>query len=249
MCRKDCKPNKENSGIIQALLDIKKAGGEASLVDALIEMLRENESLLIEAEELFKGHQYPQHSLAFCKLSNEFEFARFLSPKALVLLIAMCQNMWHGNLIQLSQRDILKITSISSLSSIKPALKELIDCGCITIAIEGTTRKPTVYMVNPCIATIGREISYLKDIFWEYTGSNYRTKPVIYSAPHEKWNELTSKRTYSKSRVSFQPDSTSSKLSYNCISEPKVKMKKRKAATSADNEGIDEDLSFLEKEA
>lgn len=244
------KPNPENSSVIQALLDIKAAGGDIPMADTLIELLRKNDGALLDkAEEIFNEHQYPQHVLKFCKLTKEIEFARFLSPKALSLLTAMCQNMWHGNLIQLTQRDILTITSISSLSSVKPALKELLDCGCIAVALEGTTRRPVVYMVNPCICTVGKDIPFLKEIFWGYTGTNYENKPVEYSAPHKKWNKLTDIRTYSISRVSFKPDNCNTKLSYNCISEPVMKMVKRKNHTPADTNKIDEDLSFLEKNA
>lgn len=254
------KPNPENSSVLQALLDIQAAGGNVPMVDSLIALLRKDGGALLEtAEEIFNEHQYPQHVLTFCKLTKEYEFARFLSPKALSLLTAMCQNMWHGNLIQLSQRDVLKITSISSLTSVKPALKELTDCGCIAVAIKGNTRKATTYMVNPCISTLGKDVPCLEEIFWEYTGTDYENKPVVYSEPHQKWNKLTARRTYSTSRVSFKPDNCSTKLSYNSISEPEVKMVKRKKAAPADTgkpdentthepeDGIDEKLPFADE--
>lgn len=229
------KPNPENSSVIQALLDIKASGAPAPLVNDLLDILRNDAVILQDADNLFKSHQYPKHVLDWCKVKNDVEFSRFLSPKATALLTAMYQNMWVRNLIQLSHRDIIRIAKIGSLSSVRTALDELIENGCIAVKLKGTTRRPDIYMVNPLIATVGSEISYLKEDFWELTGTKYyydkesgKTR-AKYSKPHKKWKELTANRTYSKGRNSLEVKNYW--LTFYKINEAPIKTGKRKSKT------------------
>lgn len=191
--------------------------------------------ILQDADNLFKSHQYPKHVLDWCKVKNDVEFSRFLSPKATALLTAMYQNMWVRNLIQLSHRDIIRIAKIGSLSSVRTALDELIENGCIAVKLKGTTRRPDIYMVNPLIATVGSEILHLEEDFWELTGTKYyydkesdkiRAK---YSKPHKKWKELTANRTYSKGRNSLEVKNCW--LTFYKINEAPIKAGKRKSKT------------------
>lgn len=201
------KPNPDNSSIMQALLDIKAAGGSFTTINDLLMFLENDPNLLKEAELRFHRHQYPQRSITFTKVSNKVEFSRFLSYNALTILTALYQNMWHGNMIQIRRKDIVKITSISSFRPIKDAFEELINKGCIAVAVPGTTRRPTVYMVNPEIATVGRDDSSLRRTFWAYTGTDYSNpKHPVNSDPHKEWKRLTSERTYSKNRTSMETD-------------------------------------------
>ena len=233
-------PNPDNSSIMQVLLDIKAAGGPSRLVDEIIDIITvipdtNKPSILQEAEEIYYRHQYPQRAIKFTKLSIRIEFARFLSHNALTILTAMYQNMWHRNMIQLTQRDIIKITSITSSRPIKDALKELIDKGCIAVVVKGTTRQPAIYMVNPEIATVGRDESNLRYTFWGYTGTDYTDfKHPKYSDPHKEWKRLTANRTYSISNASMVTDEKT--ITYNRIGEPKVKTEKKKPTKKAKQE-------------
>ena len=229
------KPNPENSSVIQALLDIKASGAPAPMVNDLLDILRNDAAILQDADNLFKGHQYPKHVLDWCKVKNDVEFSRFLSPKATALLTAMYQNMWVGNLIQLSHRDIIKIAKIGSLSSVRTALDELIGNGCIAVKLKGTTRRPDIYMVNPLISTVGSAIPYLEKEFWQLTGTRYYfdkksgKERAKYSEAHKKWRELTANRTYSKGRNSLEVKDNW--LTFNKINEAPVKVDKRKSKT------------------
>lgn len=169
------KPNKNNSSIMQALLDLKASGGDANSIAILTQQLENNNTILEDADRLFDKHQHPEYVLTWCKLYGNVEFSRFLSVNALAVLIAMCQNMNHWNSLQISYRDIVNITALNSLKSVKPALQELIEKGCIAVQVPGTTKRPTVYMVNPEIATVGSGIPKLKDIFWELAEDNSST--------------------------------------------------------------------------
>jgi len=233
------KPNPENSSIIQSLLDIKASGASAHLVDELLEILRTNKKILGDADELFRSHQYPSRALDWCKVQNNVEFSRFLSPKATAVLTAMYQNMWHGNLIQLSHRDIIRIAKIGSLSSVKVALDELTDNGCIAIKIPGTTRRPTVYMVNPLIATIGSKLPHLEEQFWMLTGTKYYydkkgdgLRKRIRSTIQIRWQELTASRTYSKGRETLEVNDQ--KITFHKINEAPITDKKLRKKPQTD---------------
>lgn len=251
------KENPENSSVIQALLDIRDSGAYPALdINHIISSLRADQDAFKQAEKLFHSHLYPDHKLTFCKLECEVEVARFLSTNALVILIAMCQNMRHKNLIQLRHRDILTITSIKSLRSVGPALKELSDCGCIATKIQGTTRRATVYMVNPLIATVGSPAPYLVKQFWKLTGTKYIDKTVKYSIIHRTWNHLTAERTYSKGYSSLETESDDKPVYFSRINEPKIKTKKKKSAGTENpdentipepEDGIDESLPFADE--
>lgn len=215
------KPNKDNSSIRQALLDLKDSGCNLDAITVLIDQIDTDKQKLEDAEHRFNTHQYPEHSLVWCKLQGDIEFGRFLSPNAINILVVMCQNMNHWNLIQLSQRKIKEITAIKSLKYVGPALQELIDTGCITIQIDGTTRIPTVYMVNPEIATVGNPIPNYVNTFWRVADERPVPDVKDYVSPHTRWNSLTAERTYSKGRDFLEVGSK--KFSFSKIGEPRLK--------------------------
>lgn len=217
------KPNQNNSSIMQALLDLKSSGGDSSAIDILTLQIENNNKILDDADTLFQKHRYPEYKLTWCRLQSSVEFSRFLSVNALAILIAMCQNMNTWNNIQISYRDIIHITTLNSLKSIKPALKELIDKGCIAVHDKGTTKRPTVYMVNPEISTVGNKHPNLQDIFWKLVESNAVSDGGEKSNPHELWDALTSKRTYAKGNDSLISHSDK-KITFGKINEIKEKV-------------------------
>jgi len=248
------KPNKENSGIKQALLDLKKAGGFTDCIDSLLKQIELDNDMLKSADELFRSHRYPDSSLDWFKLHSDIEFTRFLSPNALMILIVMCQNMRHGNLLQASYRDLSAITHITSLKAIRPALCELENCGCVTVRIRGTTRRSTVYMINPEIATVGTDTKGLTYIFWKIVRENCiatgkdKEDDRDYGEPkkngeinwdkypessiRDNWESLTKERTYSKGLDKLEVGSQ--KIYFSKINEPKIK-KETKAKRLPEN--------------
>ena len=229
------KPNDENSSVKQALLDLKAAGGNAEAISTLLGQISQDRGLLQDADELFKSHQYPEHSLDWFRLQGNIEFPRFLSPNAVTVLIAICQNMQTDNLLQVSYRDLIDITHITSLKAVQPAMRELVQNGCIVEVMKAVGRKPAVYMVNPEIATVGKKKPHLTYQFWkkvresllEYetpdpgddagTGKNKTTDWNEYpkSSIRDKWITLTKERTYSKGTEKWKEDARF--LSYNKI--------------------------------
>ena len=119
---KNKKVNAKKTSIMQAMEDLKRSGGNKDAVNILIQQLKEDRELEEIVEKRFRERLYPDKSLTWSKLQCEIEFSRFLSPNAVTILTMMCQNMRHGNLLQISQR---KIAEISSDTSPKEVLKEL----------------------------------------------------------------------------------------------------------------------------
>lgn len=226
------KKNTKKTSIMQALEDLKSSGGNVEAVNVLIRQLEENEDLRVTVEKRFKGHLYPNKSLTWVKLQGDVEFSRFLSSNALNILIAMCQNMRHGNLLQISQRKIMKITSINSPKAVVKALEELISIGAIAIRIEGTTHRPTVYMINPAIATVGTEIDKLDFIFWQFADKS-DTEGEEYRNPRDKWKALTETRTYSKGYDGQEEGART--VFFNKINEPNLKKSKKKLVEMKDD--------------
>lgn len=215
------KKNKQKkTSIMQALEDLKSSGGDIEAVNKLIHQLEENKELQEVVEKIFRNRLYPEKSLTWLKLRGDVEFSRFLSPNAVTILIAMCQNMRHGNLLQISQRKIMAITSISSPKAVVKALDELISVGAIAVRLKGTSHRPPVYMVNPEIATIGTENKKLEFVFGEYSDKSDKV-PEGYENPRDKWKTLTKFRTYSKG-YDKQGDGTGT-VYFNKINEPNIR--------------------------
>ena len=152
----------------------------------------------------------------------------------------MCQNMRHGNLLQISQRKIIEITSVNSPKAVVKALGELISCGAIAIRIEGTTHRAPVYMINPAIATVGTEIDKLGFIFWQYADKS-DTAGEEYQNPKDKWNALTKFRTYSKGYDGQEEGART--VFFNKINEPNLKKNKKKKPIEMKDNCKQEDAS------
>lgn len=235
------KKNKENAkktSIMQAMEDLKRSGGNKDAVNILIQQMTEDEELQEIVEKRFRERLYPDKSLKWSKLQCEVEFSRFLSPNAVTILMMMCQNMRHGNLLQISQRKIAEICSVTSPKAVVKALNELIECGCIAVRIEGNTRRAPIYMVNPEISTIGTPIKKLGFIFWQYADKS-ETEGEGYKSPKDKWKNLTENRTYSKG-YDKQEEGTRT-VYFNKINEPNLK-KKKKVKTSEESSHPEEAL-------
>lgn len=218
--------NRECSSIKQVLLDMKSAGFNPDLIKNLLDEFENEPEKAGEAERIFFSHRYPQHSIVFFKVSNEIEFFKILSPKAVIVLNAMCSTMNTGNMIQITQEDLLHITNLGNKKTIKEALTELQSNGFIAIKLKGNTRRGTVYMVNPLVATCGTAKPELIRIFWKLTGTQYDglRKVTKYSKPHAAWIDNTKKRTYS---IGYgKQDTYDGDIRFGKINEPKIHIKK-----------------------
>lgn len=218
--------NKECSSIKQVLLDMKSAGFNSTLINDLLDEYENEPEKTKEAEEIYLSHQYPQKSIVFFKVSKEIEFFNILTSKAVVVLSAMCSSMNTGNLIQITQDDLMHITNLGNKKTIKEALVELQENGFIVVKLQGSTRRGTVYMINPLVATCGKKNKVLERIFWKETGTHYDGSEGVseYSKPHATWNENINKRTYS---IGYgKQDTTKGEIWFGKINEPKIHIKK-----------------------
>lgn len=259
------KPNDENSSVKQALLDLKSSGGDANAIDILLKGIEQNEALRREADKLFQSHQYPEHSLNWCRLQGNVEFTRFLSPNAVVILITMCQNMHTNNLIQVSCRDLIEITHISSSKAILAAIMELLQNGCITEMIEASGRRPAIYMVNPDIATVGKKIPSLKSLFWnkvyDFCHPDEKPKKTVDvkmtrmkdgreypdSSILTTWLFLTNQRSYHKGAEYWKDDSENTRFSKINISAQREKSQVKEQAKTDGNEKTDSNGTARQK--
>lgn len=218
--------NKECSSIKQVLLDMKSAGFNPLLIDDLLGEFEDEPGKAEEAERIYLSHQYPQRSIVFFKVSNKIEFFKILSPKAVVVLNAMCSTMNTGNLIQITQDDLLNITNLGNKKTIREALIELQENGFVVVKLKGNTRRGTVYMINPLVATSGTKKTDLEKIFWKLTGTNYDglRRTTKYSKPHATWDENIKKRTYSNGYGKL--DTTKGEIRFGKINEPQIHIKK-----------------------
>ena len=217
--------NKECSSIKQVLLDMKSAGFNSTLINDLLDEYENEPEKTKDAEEIYSSHQYPSNAIVFFKVSKEIEFFNILTAKAVVVLCAMYSTMNTGNLIQITQDDLMHITNLGNKKTIKEALLELQENGFITVRLKGNTRRGTVYMINPLVATCGKKKDLVK-IFWKQTGTHYdgRGRVSEYSKAHATWKENIKKRTYSNGYGKL--DTTEGEIWFGRINEPKIHIKK-----------------------
>lgn len=231
--------NPDCSSIVQALVDLKdNTRAPVDAVMQLLDYLKDNKDDLREADKAFHSHEYPQHSIVFSKISNEYETFRFLSMPAIAVLMFLSQNMNCQNAIRASSNQIVKYSTIGNKDTVKKAISELKEKGCIAIVFEGTGNEGAVYMVNPLLATVGREKPYLIHEFWKLTGSkigyekgehgkSHRTYSKL-SKPHKTWNELTFSRVYSigKESQKIKKGDKHCIQDFNCFNKPEIEIKK-----------------------
>jgi hypothetical protein len=224
---------------VQMLKDLKAVGCSSGLIDGLLEELQDDESKLLEVEKLFKSHQYNEHSIIFSMNSIKINIESYISGSATQILHLMIKHMRNGtNLLQISLNDLLTITNITSKQTIKMAINELIEIGCIAIKFKGKGRIASIYMINPMIATIGNcNKDFLICEFWKLTGTTYNDygDVEIYSNIHSKFIDIIAQqKNYS---IGYDKQETTNGILYfNKINPPKIDTKKSSIATNTIDE-------------
>ncbi len=258
--------NPECSSVKQALLDLQSSGFDYSAIQTLLSEIEQEPDKRKQADELFRTHRYPLHSIVFSKIYNKTEFCRFLSPQAITILLIMCITMNHNNLIQISQDDIIRITGIGNKGTVSKALNDLLVHGAVAIKLKGNSRRSNVYMVNPAIATVGTDTPGLERVYWkiidnEYEHANNHNGSDTKITPHDKWDLAVIESTYSVG-CDRQKLKDSEYLYFNKINPPAKSKKPKKgkgiqqkktsgvatttpdASNSIDNIPDDEELPF-----
>lgn len=251
--------NPDCSRAVQSVLDLKKhiqINGSFTF-DQLLEYMQQNTDQRDAASVEMVSHEYNSNQIEFDKKYKQLEYRHCITSYAVAVLDLMIGIMRTNNLVQLSQDDIIYMTSIGNKKTVSKAIKELLDNGCIAIAIPGNTRRPTVYMVNPYIATSGKD-KHLYGIFWQYTGT--KEVKIIHpdtgrevidlekSPPHLQWDKNESVSTYS---IGYDKlETNNGNLIFNKINEPKINSKKGLPVVGATSnpDGFSQDVHRLDND-
>lgn len=243
--------NPTNSTAVQLLLDIYKHAdklpiGTTDLCTQLLDILNNNKTVTKTIDEEFSRHQYPQGALTYSKVhhgNNSGVYFRGVSGAATQILCMMIDNLHKSNYVKISACTAIIGTSIGNKKTATNALKELVDKGLIAVKIAAKGNSGAVYMVNPAIATIGKDQQYLQRQFWKLTGTTYKfssdnDKLIIVdtmSDPHIAFTKLYQEAVYSSGEG--KQDTEEGIVRYSVFDLPKENIKAGRQKTPADGAG------------
>ena len=134
------------------------------------------------------------------------------------LLTGMAQLMRTGNRVELSTKDGMLITGMST-NVVTAAIKELRNKGCIQVLFARNKTRATVYMVNPEIFTVGKaDNSKLCIAYWILTGDRWEDGKYVRSSLHNKWCLLKQKQLYTRGH-DVQVDKAGKEVFFNKVNE------------------------------
>ncbi len=146
---------------------------DKSKLDDIIEHFSEHPD---EAEAFckrFERHKYPEKSIVWAHYYINVQLYDKISNGAAVLLDGFIKTMSTSNLVAFSVRKG-KLLAGMGRDNANKAVNELLQTGCVVVYRAGTTRKPTIYMVNPLIAYKGIHNKQLKFTFWSLMDENIK---------------------------------------------------------------------------
>lgn len=172
MARKN--PNPEANPIIQALLDLQKAGMP---MDGFIDEVKKHPDILATATKENKSHRYPNKRIEFVQETNinkNHTAIMSLAQKdktAALLFEMMAKIIRQENNIQISVLDCMRILNIGKATAVK-SLKILQDNGFIRVILQGSGHRPSIYNLNPELVWVGNPINKANAIkeFYEAIG-------------------------------------------------------------------------------
>lgn len=217
--------NPDCSRAVQMVLDLKKClsiNGRFTF-DELLEYMECNHDERDCASNEMVSHEYNSVNITFDKKYKCLEYRRYITAAAFVVLDIMICGMRTNNLIRMSQDDIKRMTSLNSKSTVAKAIDDLLHNGCIAIVIPGSRNRSPVYMVNPLIATNGKD-KQLQRVFWQYTGTEYNVSSnsshAVKSEPHQLWDAHEHEKTFS---IGYDKQVTNKGIVYfNKFNEPQI---------------------------
>lgn len=139
--------NQTNSTVLQALLDLSALGYSKLSVQDIITMYNNNPSFRRDIEAKWHGHAYNDKKLTFAKCLIHQELFT-LSAEGFMILSFMGMYCSHTGLIRVARNVLVQATGVS-LTGVKNALKELLNCGAITIYKQSVRHSAPIYAVNP----------------------------------------------------------------------------------------------------
>lgn len=145
--------NPNSNSVVQALLDVADVGLGSMTVDQVITRLSGDSKLRTSLQNKWNGHAYPERSMEWAQLTKSQQLMG-LTDTALKLLVFMGMYAHQSTLLQVSLNDLVTFTGIKK-TSLREALKELLDCGCIRVEKPSVRHAAPIYAVNPAIVNKG----------------------------------------------------------------------------------------------
>lgn len=177
------KPNLNNpdgSDVVQIFLDLEEILGHKAPEDFRREVFERKD----EIDKKYRSHQYPSESLVFTRFSRENSIAENLQKNvrfgetAVSLLDMIVKNIPQNLTFAMSVKEVAKIMGWSD-SKVKRATKILRDYGIIAVIQQGKRGNPTIYMLNPMVADVGKQKPpHIQEEFWELAG-DWETRKYI----------------------------------------------------------------------
>ena len=145
--------NPSSNAILQACLDVKDAGYGGMTFDQMITRLSSDKRLAADLQAKWNAHAYPERAMTWAQLAKEQRLLT-LSPDAIKVLTFYGMYCHQSTLLQVSYKDLSAATDIKD-RSLRTAVKELIDAGCLRIERPSVRHAAPVYAVNPSIINKG----------------------------------------------------------------------------------------------
>ena len=157
--------NPRNSSLIQHLLDLSAIASISGATDIeqqaleLLKSLKTHNSIVCETDKKVSNRRYNQSKMEYVKLKdiihNQIIFS--LSPMASKVLLYCCQSILQDSLVELKIDDLCNNFKTTD-KTLKKAIEELKDYGCIVLVKRGSKRNGNgnLYMLNPDICFSGK---------------------------------------------------------------------------------------------
>lgn len=145
--------NPTSNSVLQALLDLADSGHGTMTVDQMISRLSSDSKLRTAMQKKWDAHAYPEDAMEWAQLTKAQQLLT-LSDTALKVLTCMGLYAHQSTLLQVSYRDLAVITEIKD-RSLRTAIRELINTGCIRIEVPSIQHAAPIYSVNPAIINKG----------------------------------------------------------------------------------------------
>lgn len=200
--------NPQNSSMVQHVLEYRELGGSMNItLGDFLKMAQEDsamQKLVKETDKAVDRKGYPDSTITFHKTERGVEVGRFLSMRDLKILRVFETGIDQANLVQVSTRDIVKAADVD-LATARAGVNSLLELGCIAIKRKGRGNKPTIFMLNPEIGTVGKSKAFPKQ-FWQLTETVYKdggkgNEVETFSKPHMEWIRLTAVRRFTVGSV------------------------------------------------
>lgn len=158
--------NPRHNSILQALLDLQRAGYGGRSVDDMVSALQHSPKMCTDLQAVWDRHTYPEDALTWTRIyggdastqdmtATIEQMWAVMSPAAAKVFLLLARQCGSSGMIQASMPIIAALTGISP-RSVSPAVQELINIGAIVCVSKAKQRIPAIYQVNPVLTRTGK---------------------------------------------------------------------------------------------